>query len=170
MNSPAARWFGRSIGNRLITLANVRGVTHACHPPPPAVSKGDLRFESPGVPRSGLRPFAKENAPLRRLWGPFGGRQPSGSCLRQQVARPGAYGGSRSKPRPLSGHRNGAAAHFAHFRRANRRCVVRWRGAPPPSNGLRSCPKRFSRSARNVVRIPARASALGPLPRLGVAS
>ena len=52
-------------------------------------------------------------------------------------------------------------------RRAGRR---RGRGAPPPSNGLRSCPKRFSRSVRTVVRIFARASAFRPSPRLGVAS
>ena len=74
------------------------------------------------------------------------------------------------KPRPLSGHRNDAAAHSAHFRRASRRCDVRWRGALPPSNGSRSCPKRFFRSVRNVARFRARAAASGPSPRLGVAS
>ena len=64
----------------------------ACHPPTPAVSKGCLRFELPGVPRSGLRHVRQGNAPHRRgFWGPFGGRYATGLLARAKVLRNQAF-------------------------------------------------------------------------------
>jgi hypothetical protein len=171
MNLLVSRWVGSSLRNKLRTQANFRGATPACHPFTRAVSKGGLRFESPGVPRSGLRHVRQGKcSPQGGFWGRFGGRHASGFSPCAKWLQDQAFMAAADRSRdPCQDTGNDAAAHSAHFRRASRRREVRWRGAPPPSNGLRSCPKRFSRSVRNVARVPARASALGPSPRLGVA-
>ena len=178
IQSLRASWYSirRQLVNWNLTLNHNPRVSvafrrYACHPPTRAVSKGGLRFESPGVPRSGLRHVRQGKcSPQGGFWGPFGGRHPSGfpPCAKWLQDQAFMAAADRSRD-PCQDTGNDAAAHSAHFRRASRRHEVRWRGAPPPSNGLRSCPKRFSRSVRNVARVPARASALGPSPRLGVA-
>ena len=60
---------GRSLRNKLMTLRTSETSLPSL---PPAVSKGGLRFESPGVPRSGLRHVRQgQCSPQGGFWGPI---------------------------------------------------------------------------------------------------